>query len=78
MEHPFYGVPGKGWIVAFHCFDRYVKVTFFKGTSLSPPPPVASKQDEVRYVHVHEHEEFNEELLRDWLTQAACLPGVKL
>lgn len=38
---PFYGVPDNGWFLAFHCFDRYVKVTFFKGTSLSPPPPVA-------------------------------------
>ncbi len=35
---PFYGVEGQGWFVTFHCFTRYVKVAFFRGTSLSPPP----------------------------------------
>lgn len=75
---PFYGVPDNGWFVAFHCFDKYVKVTFFKGASLSPPPPVASKQDQVRYAHLHEDEPVHETLLRNWLTQAANLPGAKL
>src|SRR5437870_10968575 len=40
---PLYGVEGDGWFVSFHCFDRYVKVTFFRGTSLEPVPPVGSK-----------------------------------
>jgi hypothetical protein len=75
---PFYGVPDNGWFVAFHCFDKYVKVTFFKGASLSPPPPVASKQDEIRYVHLHEDEPVDETLLRNWLIQAANLPGAEL
>src|SRR5262245_39752446 len=33
---PMYGVEGQGWFVSFHVFERYVKVTFFKGTSLKP------------------------------------------
>src|SRR5437868_8456924 len=36
---PFYGIEGRGWFVAFHVFTRYVKVTFFRGSSLRPVPP---------------------------------------
>src|SRR5262245_26985214 len=36
---PFYGVEGQGWFLGVHCFTKYVKVTFFRGTSLRPPPP---------------------------------------
>ncbi len=39
---PFYGLEGEGWFVAFHCFTRYIKVTFFRGTSLEPVPPEGS------------------------------------
>ena len=37
---PFYGVGDSGWFVAYHCFDRYLKVTFFAGQQLRPVPPV--------------------------------------
>ena len=40
---PFYGIEGQGWFLGFHCFTRYVKVTFFRGTSLDPVPPGESK-----------------------------------
>ncbi len=40
---PFYGIEGKGWFLSFHCFAKYVKVTFFRGTSLRPVPPGESK-----------------------------------
>ena len=43
---PFYGVEGQGWFLSFHCYTRYVKVTFFKGTSLEPVPPGQSKDDD--------------------------------
>ena len=33
---PFYGVEGQGWFLSYHCFTKYVKVTFFRGTSLRP------------------------------------------
>ncbi len=36
---PFYGIEGRGWFLSFHVFTRYVKVTFFSGTSLRPVPP---------------------------------------
>jgi hypothetical protein len=51
---PFYGIEGQGWFLSFHVFTRYVKVTFFRGASLRPVPPGASKHKEVRYVDIHE------------------------
>jgi hypothetical protein len=72
---PFYGVEGKGWFLSFHCFTRYVKVTFFCGASLSPLPPVASKHTGVRYLHIHEGDQLDETLLASWIRQAAALPG---
>jgi len=72
---PFYGVEGQGWFLSFHCFTRYVKVTFFNGASLNPLPPVESKDRNVRYVHIHEGERIDEEQLKSWIEQAAALPG---
>lgn len=75
---PFYGVEGRGWFLSYHCFTKYVKVTFHRGASLRPLPPVDSKHEHVRYFHVHEDDEFDEELLADWIEQAAELPGEEL
>ncbi|HJR82622.1 MAG TPA: DUF1801 domain-containing protein [Sphingomicrobium sp.] len=72
---PFYGREGQGWFLSFHCFTKYVKVTFFNGASLDPPPPVESKDAKVRYVHIHERERLDEKQLESWIEQAAALPG---
>ena len=72
---PFYGVDGQGWFLSYHVFARYVKVTFFKGGSLEPPPPGKSKHPGVRYLDIHEDEELDERQLTDWIKQAAALPG---
>jgi hypothetical protein len=72
---PFYGIEGQGWFLSFHCFTKYVKVTLFRGASLRPVPPVESKDEHVRYFHIHEHEELDEELVTSWIEQAAKLPG---
>src|SRR5882762_1041126 len=40
---PFYGIEGQGWFLGLHTFKHYVKVAFFRGTSLRPVPPGASK-----------------------------------
>jgi hypothetical protein len=75
---PFYGVggvDGQGWFLSFHCFTNYVKVTFFRGTSLRPVPPGASKQKEVRYLDIREDEALDEKQLMSWLRQAAAIPG---
>jgi hypothetical protein len=72
---PFYGVEGKGWFLAFHVFTKYIKMTFFRGSSLRPPPPVGSKDPNARYVHIHEDEQVDTAQLRSWIVQAAALPG---
>jgi hypothetical protein len=73
---PFYGVEGKGWFLSFHCFTRYIKVTFLNGAALTPPPPVGSKDPNTRYVHIHEDEPFDARLA-DWIRQASKKPGWK-
>ena len=75
---PFYGIEGQGWFLGFHCIAKYVKVAFFRGASLNPPPPVESKQDEVRYHHIHENDVMDEELVASWVRQASELPGERL
>lgn len=72
---PFYGIEGRGWFLGFHCITKYIKVAFFRGTSLQPLPPVESKQQEVRYFHIHEGDLIDEELVATWIKQAAKLPG---
>lgn len=72
---PFYGVEGRGWFLSWHCLTRYLEVAFLNGTSLVPLPPVESKNAGTRYVHLHEDEELDLELLARWIRQAAELPG---
>jgi hypothetical protein len=72
---PFYGMEGQGWFLSFHVFTRYVKVTFFSGTSLRPVPPGASKHKDVRYFDIREGDELDEAQMASWVKQAAALPG---
>jgi len=72
---PFYGVEGQGWFLSFHVFAKYIKVAFFRGASLDPVPPVASKDGNTRYFHIHEDEQLDEALVASWVRQASGLPG---
>ena len=72
---PFYGMEGQGWFLSYHCFDRYVKVTFLNGASLDPPPPVGSKHPDVRYLHVSPDDPLDETQFTTWVEQASDLPG---
>jgi hypothetical protein len=71
---PFYGIERRGWFLSFHVFARYVKVTFFRGASLRPVPPGASKHKDVRYVDIHE-DDLDEAQMAAWVKQAAAMPG---
>jgi hypothetical protein len=75
---PFYGIEGQGWFLSFHCFTKYVKVAFFRGTSLRPLPPGASKHKEVRYLDIHEGDQLDEAQLAAWVKQASELPGERM
>ena len=72
---PFYGVDGQGWFLSYHCYTKYVKVAFFGGASLDPPPPGESKDENVRYLDIHEDEPLDEEVLASWIKQASEIPG---
>ena len=72
---PFYGIEGQGWFLSLHCFTNYVKVAFFRGASLRPLPPVASKHKDVRYLDIHEDNQFDEAQLAALVKQASQLPG---
>jgi hypothetical protein len=74
---PFYGVEDGNWFLSFHCFTKYVKVTFFRGTSLEPVPSGTSKHPEVRYLDIHEGQ-LDEAQFVDWVKQARKLPGEKM
>jgi hypothetical protein len=75
---PFYGVEDDVWFLSFHVFAKYVKVAFFRGASLNPAPPVASKHKDVRYFHIHENDHFDEDQFADWVKQASQLPGERM
>ena len=75
---PFYGMEGDGWFLSYHCFTRYVKVTFFRGTSLDPVPPGASKHPDVRYLDIYQDAPLDEAQFTDWVKQASGLPGERL
>ena len=72
---PLYGVEGRGWFLGVHCFAKYIKIAFFNGASLTPPPPVESKDKNTRYFHIHEGEEIDEAQITRWVKQASRLPG---
>jgi hypothetical protein len=70
---PFYGIEGQGWFLAFHVFARYIKVTFFRGTSLRPVPPGGTGK-EARWIDIRE-DDLGEAQMAAWIRQAADLPG---
>jgi hypothetical protein len=74
---PFYGVEEQHWFIAFHCFTKYIKVTFFRGRSLRPVPPGPSRHPDVRYLDIYEGQ-LDEAQLADWVKQASQLPGERL
>lgn len=73
---PFYGAPEGDWFASFHCLTRYVKLTFFNGAALEPPPPGGTpKSGQGRWIDIYEAQEIDEAQLADWIRQAAALPG---
>ena len=75
---PLYGMDGKTWFLGVHCLTKYIKVAFFRGATLKPVPPVASKQEHVRYFHIVEGEPFDEKQFARWVEQASKQPGEKM
>jgi hypothetical protein len=74
---PFYGSEDDVWFLSFHCFTKYVKVAFFRGTSLDPVPPGMSKHESVRYLDIYEGE-LDEAQFVEWVKHASKLPGQRM
>jgi hypothetical protein len=72
---PLYGIEGQGFFLGLHTFTRYVKVAFFRGSSLRPVPPGPSKDKNTRYLDIHQGDELDDEQIAAWVRQAAALPG---
>ena len=70
---PLYGVGGQGWFLGFHVFTHYVKVTFFRGTSLRPIPPGGTGKD-ARWIDIRE-DDLDTDQIAMWIRQAAAIPG---
>lgn len=80
---PFYGLTDKGWMFAMWSFKDRVGVGFIAGTLLEPEPPVTKMagpwnrgtEYKGRRIDIYNDKDFEEELLRSWITQAKDLPG---
>jgi hypothetical protein len=72
----WYGV-GDGWCFACGGFAGHVKVTFGRGTSLTPVPPVTpiGMGKTSRGVELASIQDIDEARIASWMQQAAALPG---
>jgi hypothetical protein len=75
---PLYGMEGEGWFLGFHCFTKYIKVTFFRGAMLDPLPPGTSRMKDVRHFDISEEAAFDEDRFVSWVKQASKLPGERM
>jgi hypothetical protein len=75
---PLYGIEDEGWFLGIHAYTHYVKVAFFRGTSLRPLPPGESKTEQTRYLDIREDDEIDEGRLADWIRQASRIPGERM
>jgi hypothetical protein len=72
----FYGV-GDGWGFSCGGFEGHVKLTFGRGTSLAPEPPVTpiGMGKTSRGVDLASLDDIDEAQIASWMTQAAAIPG---
>ena len=72
----WYGV-GDGWCFSSGGFAGHVKVTFGRGTSLTPVPPVTpiGMGKASRGVELESLDDLDERQLASWMKQAAAMPG---
>ena len=75
---PLYGIKDNGWFLSVHCFTKYVKVAFFRGTALKPVPPGASKSKDTRYLDIREGDTLDEAQFAAWVKQASKLRGEQM
>ncbi|MEZ4933323.1 MAG: DUF1801 domain-containing protein [Saprospiraceae bacterium] len=80
---PFYGIHGKGWIIAMWSFKEKLGIGFMAGTLLDPEPPVTKMAGpwnrnsvfKARRIDINDESEFDEKQIRSWISQVKELPG---
>jgi hypothetical protein len=72
----WYGV-GDGWCFSCGGFAGHVKLTFGRGTSLSPVPPATpiGMGKTSRGVELESVDDIDEGQIASWMSQAAAIPG---
>jgi hypothetical protein len=72
----WYGI-GDGWCFSCGGFEGHVKLTFGRGTSLTPEPPATpiGMGKASRGVDLESVDDIDERQLASWMEQAAALPG---
>ena len=72
----YYGV-GDGWCFCCGGFAGHVKLTFGRGTSLTPVPPVApiGMCKDSRGVDLESVDDLDERQVASWMQQATAIPG---
>lgn len=70
----YYGLPERGWIIEMVAYDVSVNVVFHGGADFDSPPPLGDT-DRSRYVKVTSLVEAQRPEMREWVQQAARVPG---
>jgi hypothetical protein len=72
----WYGV-GDGWCFACGGFAGHVKLTFGRGTALTPVPPLTpiGMGKDTRGVDLESVDDIDERQLASWMQQATAIPG---
>ncbi|HJP70325.1 MAG TPA: DUF1801 domain-containing protein [Candidatus Limnocylindria bacterium] len=70
----YYGLPERGWIIEMVAYDVSVNVVFLGGADFETQPPLGDT-DRSRYVKLTSVEEAKGAELREWVEQAARVPG---
>ena len=70
----YYGLADLGWIIEMVAYDVSVNVVFLGGADFDSPPPLGDS-DRSRYVKLRSLEEAKAPEVREWIEQAAQVPG---
>ena len=73
-KRPYYGLPGRGWIIELAAYDVSVNVVFLGGVDFDDPPPLGTA-DRTRYVKVTTLAEAQRPELHTWIERAGRVPG---
>lgn len=71
---PMYGREGKGYFAHVGAFKEHVRLGFFVGAELTPPPPEGEGKG-MRAVHLRSEADYDEPRFRAWIQQAASRQG---